>query len=61
MNWFKSVWMRMRKSNGLPGNTVLVPISTEEQIVPAGTSTPVVKPKRVVVRKKKETKDVTDK
>lgn len=56
MNFFKSVWMRMRKSNQLPGNTVLVPISTEEQVVTAGTSTPVAKPKpkRIVVRKKKD-------
>ena len=60
MNWFKSVWMRMRKSNGLPGNEVLVPMTTEEQSVPAGTSTPVAKPKRIVVRKKKEAKDATN-
>lgn len=45
MNWFKSVWLRMRKSNGLPGNEVLVPMST-----------PIVeeKPKRKYTRKKKD-------
>jgi hypothetical protein len=38
MNWFKSVWMRLRKSNQLPGNEVLLPM----------TPPPVeVKPKRV--------------
>jgi hypothetical protein len=45
MNWFKSVWLRMRKSNGLPGNEVLVPMaqqSVEE------------KPKRKYTRKKKD-------
>ena len=48
MKWLKDVWMRMRKTNGLPGNTVLVPmtsVAVEEK--PA-------KPKRVVVRKKKD-------
>ena len=45
MNWFKSVWMRMRKSNGLPGNEVLVPM----------TPPPVEeKPKRKYTRKKKD-------
>lgn len=45
MQFFKSIWMRMRKSNGLPGNTVLVPMtppSVEE------------KPKRKYTRKKKD-------
>ena len=45
MQWFKSVWMRMRKSNGLPGNEVLVPMTP--QSVEA-------KPKRIIVRKKKD-------
>jgi hypothetical protein len=48
MNFFKSIWMRMRKSNQLPGNEVLVPmtsVAVEEKPV---------KPKRVVVRKKKD-------
>jgi hypothetical protein len=69
MKWLKDVWMRMRKSNGLPGNTVLVPMTdlprgsnitvttptTDETIVPAETSTPVIeqKPKRKYVRKTK--------
>ena len=51
MNWFKSIWMKLRKSNGLPGNEVLVPMV--EQKVPEV----VTKPKRT--RKKKETKDGT--
>jgi len=71
--WFKGVWMRMRKSTLLPGNTVLVPMTdlprgsnitvttptTDESIVSAGTSTPVIeqKPKRKYTRK---TKDVTN-
>lgn len=43
MPWYKSVWLRLRKSNGLPGNEVLLPM----------TPPPVeVKPKRV--RKKKD-------
>jgi hypothetical protein len=45
MNWFKSVWMRMRKSNNLPGNEVLVPMTPPH--VEA-------KPKRIIVRKKKD-------
>jgi hypothetical protein len=46
MNWFKSVWMRLRKSNQLPGNEVLLPM----------TPPPVeVKPKRV-----RKTKDVNN-
>jgi hypothetical protein len=48
MQFFKSIWMRIRKSNGLAGNEVLVPmtsVAVEEK--PA-------KPKRVVVRKKKD-------
>ena len=45
MNWFKSVWLRMRKSNGLPGNEVLVPRTTS--IVEE-------KPKRKYTRKKKD-------
>ena len=47
MNWFKSVWMRLRKTNGLPGNEVLVPMTpTPVEVKP--------KPKRIVVRKKKD-------
>ena len=56
--WFKSIWLRMRKSNGLPGNEVLVPMTIEKQPVTTETSTPVVKPKRIVVRKKKDTTNV---
>jgi len=53
MNWFKSVWMRLRKSNNLPGNEVLVPITD----LPSGTQVTVTipqKPKRIIVRKKKD-------
>lgn len=48
IEWFKSVWMRMRKSNGLTGNEVLVPMT------PVATQEKPAKPKRVVVRKKKD-------
>jgi hypothetical protein len=53
MKWFKSLWLKLRKSNGLPGNEVLIPmtpISVEEK--PA-------KPKRKYT-KKKETPNVTN-
>ena len=31
MNIFKSIWLRMRKSNGLPGNgNVLIPMDKQE-------------------------------
>ena len=68
MKWLKDVWMRMRKSTGLPGNTVLVPMTdyprgsnitvttptAAETIVSAGTSTPatVTKTKRKYTRRK---------
>jgi hypothetical protein len=48
MNWFKSVWMRLRKSNGLPGNEVLVPMTPPSVDI---------KPKRKYTRK---TKDVNN-
>jgi hypothetical protein len=48
MNFFKSIWMRMRKTNGLAGNEVLVPMT------PIAVEQKPVKPKRVVVRKKKD-------
>ena len=67
MKWLKDVWMRMRKSTGLPGNTVLVPMTdyprgsnitvttptAAETIVSAGTSTPAIetKTKRKYTRK----------
>ena len=53
MKWFKSLWLKMRKTTGLPGNEVLIPMT------PAPVEEKPVKPKRVIVRKKKETKDVT--
>jgi len=27
MKWFKSLWLKLRKSNGLPGNEVLIPMT----------------------------------
>lgn len=48
MNWFKSVWLRMRKSNGLPGNEVLIPMT------PATPLSVEEKPKRKYTRKKKD-------
>ena len=46
MNWFKSIWLKLRKSNGLPGNEVLVPLETKQEV-------PQEKPKRKYVRKNK--------
>lgn len=48
IKYFKSVWMRLRKTNQLPGNEVLVPMT------PAPVEAKPVKPKRVIVRKKKD-------
>ena len=52
MKWFKSLWLKLRKSNGLPGNEVLIPM------IPASVEEKPTKPKRVIVRKKKETTNV---
>ena len=52
MNWFKSIWMRLRKSNQLPGNEILVPMT------PVAVEAKPAKPKRVVVRKKKDSTNV---
>ena len=54
MKFFKDVWLRLRKTNGLPGNTVLIPMV--EQKVPEVVE--VVKVRKP--RKKKETTNVTD-
>jgi hypothetical protein len=51
MEWFKSVWMRMRKSNNLPGNEVLIPMNS----LPSDTTVTIdlpQKPKRKYTRKK---------
>lgn len=48
INYFKSIWFKMRKSNGLAGNEVLVPMT------PVAVEEKPAKPKRVVVRKKKD-------
>lgn len=52
MKFFKDVWLRLRKTNGLPGNTVLVPMV--EQKVPEITETV---PKIKRTRKKKDATD----
>ena len=52
MKYFKSVWMRLRKSTGLPGNTVLIPMA--EQNVPEVIEKP------VKVRKPRKKKDVNN-
>lgn len=70
IQWFKSIWMRMRKSNGLPGNTVLIPLQEQKvsqankislEGLPKGTNItitpPEQKPKRKYTRK---IKDVTN-
>jgi hypothetical protein len=57
MNWLKSVWMRMRKSNGLPGNEVLVPMRELPRGTQIEVKLPEQKPKRKYTRK---TKDVTN-
>ena len=51
MNFFKSVWLKLRKSNGMPGPEVLIPMA--EQKVPEGTSEE--KPKKP--RKPRKKKD----
>jgi len=57
IQYFKSLWMRMRKTNGLPGNEVLIPVNDkivvevsvkEEHIPPAPK---ISRPKRKYVRK----------
>jgi hypothetical protein len=53
MNWFKSIWFKIRKSNGLPTNNVLIPI--QEKIDPI-VDIDLPKPKRKRVSKTKEVK-----
>jgi hypothetical protein len=55
MQYFKSLWLKLRKSNGMPGNTVLIPMV--EQKVPEIVEKPV---KTRKPRKKKEIQDVTN-
>jgi hypothetical protein len=56
MNIFKSIWLKMRKSTGLPGNTVLIPMV--EQNVPEVTPEPKVKkPRKPRVKKEKKIND----
>lgn len=55
MEYFKSLWLKLRKSNGMPGNTVLIPMV--EQKVPEIVEKPV---KTRKPRKKKEIQDVTN-
>ncbi len=55
MNWFKDIWMKMRKSNGMPGNTVLIPMVEKQVPETIEKTVKVRKP-----RKKKEIQDVTN-
>lgn len=54
IKWFKSAWFNIRKSNGLPGNEILIPMA--EHKVPEIIETK--KPRKP--RKKKETQDATN-
>lgn len=40
MKWFKSLWLKIRKTNGMPPNNVLIPIVEDKPTVE------VTKPKR---------------
>lgn len=51
IQYFKSLWMRMRKTTGLPGNEVLIPINEKIVIETSVTEKPVEKKKRKYVRK----------
>lgn len=51
MKWFKSLWLKIRKTNGLPPNNVLIPIVEDKPAVE------VTKIKRT--RKKKESDNGT--
>jgi hypothetical protein len=57
INYFKSVWLRMRKTTGLPGNTVLIPM-VEKSVPEVTEEIKVKKPRKP--RKKKGTTDVTN-
>jgi hypothetical protein len=58
IQYFKSLWMRMRKTNSLPGNEVLIPINDKivvEVSVKQDSNIPpapkISRPKRKYVRK----------
>ena len=53
MEYFKSLWLKLRKSNGMPGNTVLIPMV--EQKVPE-----VIEVKPTKTRKPRKKKEITD-
>ena len=53
IEYFKSLWLKLRKSNGMPGNTVLIPMV--EQKVPE-----VIEVKPVKTRKPRKKKEITD-
>lgn len=55
MNWFKSIWFKIRKSNGLPPNNVLIPIQEKTDPI---VDIDLPKPKRKRVSKTKEIKVV---
>jgi hypothetical protein len=52
IEYFKSLWLKLRKSNGMPGNTVLIPM-VEKQV-------PETIEKTVKVRKPRKKKEITD-
>lgn len=37
IDYFKSLWLKVRKSNGLPGNEVLIPMTEKTVIEPTKT------------------------
>ena len=57
MNWFKSLWLKVRLPNGrIPRSTVLIPMTdkvTEEEVI-------VVKAKRKPRKKKETSNETTD-
>ena len=53
MNWFTSIWFKIRKSNGLPTNNVLIPIEDRTEPI---VDIDLPKPKRKRVTKPKEVK-----
>jgi hypothetical protein len=61
MKWFKSLWFKMRKSNNLPGNEVLIPMKEITlSDLPIGSKITVeTVPKRKYTRKKKEVQNET--
>ena len=59
IQYFKSLWMRMRKTTGLPGNEVMIPVSekisveiaVKDATIPSALKIVKPRPKRKYVRK----------